>query len=937
MTDKTVTTRLRLEIGEYLANTRKAALATHEFSRELSGLGTTGRQDIERVGRGALLMAGGLAAGFGLAAKAAIDWESAWAGVNKTVDGSTAEMAALEDGLRGLATQLPATHGEIAAVAEAAGALGIKRQAIEGFTRTMIDLSETTNLTADQAATAMARMANIMQTPQAEIERMASTLVALGNAGASTEAEILEMATRIAAAGKQVGLSESDVLGFANALSSVGIEAEAGGSAISTVFSKIASAVAEGGDGLLGFSRVAGMSADEYATAFREDAAGATVTFIEGLNGITESGGNVFQVLDDLTLGDIRVRNALLSAAGAGDLFRESLDLGSQAWAENVALAEEAEKRYDTTAAKLEVARNQAVDLGIGLGETLLPAINGVVGGVDQMATGFGELPDFAKNAAGGIAGVTTAALGVVGVVGVIGPKVDALKKSLEGMGGLGTGLANNLGRMAGVLTVAGVGVAALSYFLGEQAKKQAAAKQSVDLYTQAILEQNGALDDNVNLSTASQLQDTEAGRIMREVGFDFAAAAEQIRSGNDAMGESFSANNSDVVSASANIDALRGNLEDGEVSMTAFIDELLRLNEAGKLTDEEVRIVANEISNLTGNYADAQEAAAINNAIMEETGAAADGTTPKLQAMAEGLSQTEEEAEAARSAFEDLMDSYRSAVDPLFAVLDSIDQNREAQQALNEAIYANADAVDDNNVSQEELNALYRDVASSALDVEVATRELAYAVQEGTVSVDTAKAMLAEWVAQGLITEEQAANVAYQFQVAADKASAFAGDYTANVSLTGAQQMFRELDELARKLNNIPGHVRVSVGGGGGIMLGAEAGGRVSATGMARPGPTDTIAMLAAPGEFMVNARAARAIGYDTLEAINNGQAGALFHGGTGGDSGGISRGGSTIVVQAPPVTIHLDGQVQALVDVVVDAIDDRRSTFGLGSVTRS
>src|SRR5690606_40694859 len=92
--------------------------------------------------------------------------------VTKTVDGTASEMAVLEGQLRQLATELPATHGEIAAVAEAAGQLGISRENIVSFTRTMIDLGETTNLTAEEAATAMARMANIMQTPQAEIERL---------------------------------------------------------------------------------------------------------------------------------------------------------------------------------------------------------------------------------------------------------------------------------------------------------------------------------------------------------------------------------------------------------------------------------------------------------------------------------------------------------------------------------------------------------------------------------------------------------------------------------------------------------------------------------------------------------------------------------------------------------------------------------------------
>src|SRR5699024_11393965 len=102
---------------------------------------------------------------------AAMDWESAWAGVRKTVDGTDEEMASLEQGLRDMAKTLPASHQEIAAVAEAAGQLGIATPNIECFTRTRIELGEASNLTAEEAATALARLLNVLCTPQSEVEQ----------------------------------------------------------------------------------------------------------------------------------------------------------------------------------------------------------------------------------------------------------------------------------------------------------------------------------------------------------------------------------------------------------------------------------------------------------------------------------------------------------------------------------------------------------------------------------------------------------------------------------------------------------------------------------------------------------------------------------------------------------------------------------------------
>jgi len=184
----------------------------------------------------------------GGAAKAAIDFESAFAGVRKTVDGTEEEFSALRTGILKMSQEMPAAATEIARVGEAAGQLGIKKENILSFTETMIKLGTATNLSADEAATGLARFANITQLPQEQVANLGSTLVALGNNLATTEAEILEFGLRIAGAGSQVGLTEAQILAFGGALSSVGINAEAGGTAISRVFIDMASAVAEGGD-----------------------------------------------------------------------------------------------------------------------------------------------------------------------------------------------------------------------------------------------------------------------------------------------------------------------------------------------------------------------------------------------------------------------------------------------------------------------------------------------------------------------------------------------------------------------------------------------------------------------------------------------------------------------------------------------------------------
>ena len=369
------------------------------------------------------------------AVKAALDFESSFAGVRKTVDATESEFAALEQGFRDLAKEIPVSVNELNRIGEAAGQLGIETENILGFTRVMADLGATTNLSANEAASALARLANITQLPQTDFDRLGSTIVALGNNLATTESEIVNFGLRIAGAGSQVGLSEAQILAFAGALSSVGISAEAGGTATSRVFVEIANSVASGGEKLGQFAAIAGVSVDDFARSFQEDAAGATTTFIEGLGRLSDQGVNVFGVLEDVGFANVRVRDALLRASGAGDLLREALSLGSQAWEENTALAIEAQQRYDTMASKLTILWNIVRDVAVTFGTALLPTIEQLTDFlrtralpvVERLATWFAELPQPVRTAAIVIAGLAAAAGPLLVVFGLMATSIGAL------------------------------------------------------------------------------------------------------------------------------------------------------------------------------------------------------------------------------------------------------------------------------------------------------------------------------------------------------------------------------------------------------------------------------------------------------------------------------------------------------------------------------
>lgn len=288
--------------------------------------------------------------------QASMDFESAMTGVAKTTDLSDAELARMTDSIRDMSTEIPASTEEIAAVAEAAGQLGIQKDALLDFTETMTMLGTATNMTAEDAATALARFANITGMSADNYDRLGSVIVDLGNHFATSESEITQMGTRLASAGKLAGLTEPQIMALSAAMSSVGIEAEAGGTAMTQTLNAIEKAVATSSDELTLFAEVAGMSADEFANVWGTDAMSALTTFISGLGELEAHGGNTVTMLEDLGLTGIRQSNTITQA------YQEAFEAARSSVESQYSLWSDVDQIVETTAGTINDNLTKQID-----------------------------------------------------------------------------------------------------------------------------------------------------------------------------------------------------------------------------------------------------------------------------------------------------------------------------------------------------------------------------------------------------------------------------------------------------------------------------------------------------------------------------------------------------------------------------------------------
>lgn len=329
------------------------------------------------------------------ATKAAIDQESAFTGVLKTVNDTEENLNRFRRELTALSNRTPVRFTDLSRIGELAGQLGVRGvENLTKFTETIARISVSTNLSAEAAAKSFARLSNVMQEPIQNVDRIGAAVVDLGNNFATTEQEITEFAERLSGSAKIARMTTADVLAISTAMSSVGVEAEAGGTAVQKMMVAMTQSVAMSDEKLRAFSELANTTAEGFQNLFRAKPIEAFTRVVEGLG---RAGESAFAFIDDITGNEARFTRAFLSLANAGGLLRAAVETSNQAWKANSALMTESNRRFATTESTLQTLRNVLQNAASSFMERLLPAIQATTVSVIAFVQRLQELPDWVK------------------------------------------------------------------------------------------------------------------------------------------------------------------------------------------------------------------------------------------------------------------------------------------------------------------------------------------------------------------------------------------------------------------------------------------------------------------------------------------------------------------------------------------------------------
>lgn len=337
---------------------------------------------------GELSKIAGSAGGMAVVTKAAMEFETAMAGVKKVVDGTPEQVSRLSKEIKDLSVELGMTATEVAQIATMGGQLGVPIDKLGEFTTMAGQMVVAFGMSAEEAGNAAAKLANVFNMPIEQVGELGDVINTLGNNMAAKEREIVDAMLRVGGTARQFGLAKEEVAGLTAAMIALGKPPEVASTAINALLTKLQTAQNQGAgfaDGL----QMIGTSADEMADNIAQNPQQALSGFLEKLGQLDDRQRSMVSVklfgaeyADDI--------NLLVGSLGT---YNQALGLATDKTATAGAMQKEFQAQMDTAAKKVTQAKAELMALAINIGQHLLPIISTTAEAVGDMA---GTLADIA-------------------------------------------------------------------------------------------------------------------------------------------------------------------------------------------------------------------------------------------------------------------------------------------------------------------------------------------------------------------------------------------------------------------------------------------------------------------------------------------------------------------------------------------------------------
>lgn len=356
------------EIRNLTVGLRKATTQVKTFSAKTRGYMQANADAINMVKRAFIGMGIAAAAGIGYAIKSFADLEEGYIEVAKRTGMAGKEMEDFKERLEALAMSMSGVSiSELQEVAATAGQLGIQGEDnILTFTEAIAMMGVATNLSADEAALAMAKIVNVMGVDIKQTERLGSVMNELSNNTTATSSDISDLTRRMGGAGKTIGLTSAEIMALGATLVDTGTRLEVGGTAMSQIMQKMLT-------NTKGFAEGSGVALEEYTRMIETEPIEAVKALVSNLAGMQKF--KRAEALKSLGLTGVRVAGTLMRLAGGTDILQENLRLANKEWERGTSLQTEYNIASRSMKAQFVRVKDAVMILAASIGEELRPEI----------------------------------------------------------------------------------------------------------------------------------------------------------------------------------------------------------------------------------------------------------------------------------------------------------------------------------------------------------------------------------------------------------------------------------------------------------------------------------------------------------------------------------------------------------------------------------
>lgn len=321
--------------------------------------------------------------------KLAIDAENAFADVKKVADfaDEMAERSAFNTILK-QTRELPVAFQELSAIWSQGAQSGIATSDLELFASSAAKIGTAFGLSSEEAGQAMAELRSGLKMNQVEVNTLMDQINYLGNTGTANEKKILSVVQRIGSLGEVSGVLGRDIAALGSTITGVGVQEEVAATGIKNFLLGLGKGE-NATKSQIGAWETLGMSYTQVAKGMQEDSKATILSVLKNIQKLEKHERP--QVLESLF-----GRESILAIAPlltSLEQLEENYDKVTDQAKYAGAVEKEFAARAATTANQMQLTKNSMTELGIRIGEVLLPAINNILKTITPV---IGKMADWA-------------------------------------------------------------------------------------------------------------------------------------------------------------------------------------------------------------------------------------------------------------------------------------------------------------------------------------------------------------------------------------------------------------------------------------------------------------------------------------------------------------------------------------------------------------